>query len=283
MMPLNKQKVNEKRLREIVAKCDDNADLNYLDVSDITNMCDLFAYSSFNGNISEWDVSNVKYMGLMFENSNFNGDISKWQTSSVEHISRMFYGSKFNGDISSWDVSKVVSAKDTFIGSSFNGDMSKWKMTSMTPYDSSIFNANGAVQFGTIGDLFNSVFSNSLGRSTIKIGDEIVIARQSQNSNFAYTVSVNGIDCIYIDNENTIFSTTLSEIDKNFVIGTICEHEKQNIEKRLSILERTTIADIEAAALIDGIIRLKNGSAKKQPIANCSTINPFKLSIILGK
>jgi len=38
----------------------------------------VFNDSKFNGDISKWDVSNVTDMINMFENGVFNGDISKW-------------------------------------------------------------------------------------------------------------------------------------------------------------------------------------------------------------
>lgn len=67
-----------------IGKYGDNADLNHIDVSRVTNMRDMFANSKFNGDISGWDVSNVEDMSGMFANSAFTGDISNWRLSDVE-------------------------------------------------------------------------------------------------------------------------------------------------------------------------------------------------------
>src|SRR5690554_5757459 len=99
---------NIKRIvRDEIKRLGNKADLNHIDVSDVTNMWGLFEGSDFNGDISKWNVGNVENMGGMFFNSKFNGDISNWDVSNVEVMSKMFPDSKFNQDISNWDVSRV--------------------------------------------------------------------------------------------------------------------------------------------------------------------------------
>jgi len=124
-------------LKKLLKERGNNADLNDIDVSNITNMSNLFKNSEFNGDISKWDVSNVKDMNSMFYNSEFNGDISKWDVSSVINIDYMFAYSKFNKDISQWNITmddyigssgKNLHSKDTFIYSKLrkNKKVPKW-------------------------------------------------------------------------------------------------------------------------------------------------------------
>ena len=104
------QPKTKKELKEIIKdrieKEGPNCDLNDIDVSQITNMSDLFYNSEFNGDISNWDVSNVNGMSHMFARSKFNRDISDWNVSNVEDMKYMFYESEFNQDISKWNVRK---------------------------------------------------------------------------------------------------------------------------------------------------------------------------------
>ena len=88
---------DKKELKELVDKLieerGNEADLNDIDTSKITDMQYLFSLSDFNGDISEWNVSNVTNMKHMFNGSKFtgeNGDISDWDVSKVESMSGMF-------------------------------------------------------------------------------------------------------------------------------------------------------------------------------------------------
>ncbi len=118
-----------------IQRLGNDADLNHIDVSDVTNMWRAFANRDFNGDISKWDVSNVKNFQAAFYKSNFNGDISQWNTSKAENMIGMFQESKFNGDISQWDVSHVTHLGAMFSDSNFNGDISQWDVSNVVNLD----------------------------------------------------------------------------------------------------------------------------------------------------
>ena len=123
---------------KLIKERGNDANLNDIDTSEITDMTGLFFYSLFNGDISNWDVSNVKDMSSMFEASSFNGDISNWDVSNVKDMSSMFEASSFNGDISNWDVSNVKDMDGMFKYSSFtgeNGDISNWDVSNVVNMD----------------------------------------------------------------------------------------------------------------------------------------------------
>jgi len=132
-----------------------NGDISNWDVSNVTDMSDMFSSSSFNSNISNWDVSNVTNMSSMFENANdFNINISRWNVSNVTDMSRMFRGTySFNQSLKSWDVSNVTNMSNMFENAkAFNGAISLWDVSKVTNMN---FMFKGAESFHTDIDMWD--------------------------------------------------------------------------------------------------------------------------------
>ena len=115
----------------------DAFNLNWLDISNVTMLDQLFNVGTFSSqyifwDVSDWDTSHVTSMTGTFNGCKDICDLSKWDTSKVTSMVNMFYGcSTFNGNISNWDVSKVKRFDSMFYGcSSFNQDISNWDISS---------------------------------------------------------------------------------------------------------------------------------------------------------
>ena len=99
-----------------------DADLNFIDTSEITDMSRLFSLLLETDKkpryvqIDEWDTSNVTNMMEMFYGCDkFNCDLSNWDTSNVTDMSKMFYGCRcFTFNLSKWNVSKVKRHENMF-------------------------------------------------------------------------------------------------------------------------------------------------------------------------
>ena len=115
----------------------DAFNLNWLDISNVTMLDQLFNVGTFNRqyifwDVSDWDTSHVTSMAGTFNGCKDICDLSKWDTSKVTSMVNMFYDcTTFNGNISNWDVSKVTRFDSMFYGcSSFNQDISNWDISS---------------------------------------------------------------------------------------------------------------------------------------------------------
>lgn len=111
--------------------------LNWLDISNVTMLDQLFNVGTFNRqyifwDVSDWDTSHVTSMVGTFNGCKDICDLSKWDTSKVTSMVNMFYEcSTFNSNISNWNVSKVTRFDSMFYGcSSFNQDISNWDISS---------------------------------------------------------------------------------------------------------------------------------------------------------
>ena len=117
---------------KLIKEKGDDADLNDIDTSNITDMNHIFSKYSFSGDVSSWDVSNVTNMEGMFVGcqSLKELDLSNWDVSNCTNFSFMFAGcDKFIGNgLDKWNVSKAKSLvgmfKECF---ALDFDFSNWK------------------------------------------------------------------------------------------------------------------------------------------------------------
>lgn len=118
-----------------------NQNISNWDVSNVTNMQSMFFSSvSFNQEISGWDVSNVINMSFMFADTSFNQDIGGWTLDNVTTMRFMFFQSPFNQNIGSWNVSNVTDMNQMFLNAQFNQDISNWNVDNVI--DCSGFSSN---------------------------------------------------------------------------------------------------------------------------------------------
>ena len=142
IVPKNKRELI-KTIKYYSYNCSYNSSLNWLDVSNITNMSGLFKGIPFHCDISKWDVSNVKYMDEMFMQSRFDGNISDWDVSKVKDMSYMFYKTTFNNDISRWDVSNVTNMSCMFAYNNlFYQNISDWNVSKVKDMSYMFYNTN---------------------------------------------------------------------------------------------------------------------------------------------
>ena len=122
--------------------------LNSWDVSNVTNMFDMFSGTLINQDISSWNVSGVTDMGSMFYASTFNQPIGNWDVSNVMDMSSMFVSTPFNQPLSGWNVSNVTNMNSMFVYNSvFNQPIGDWDVSNVINmaymfYDATSFDQN---------------------------------------------------------------------------------------------------------------------------------------------
>ncbi|MDH5404374.1 MAG: BspA family leucine-rich repeat surface protein, partial [Candidatus Heimdallarchaeota archaeon] len=111
-------------------------DMSNWDVSNITNMINMFAYAeTFNQPIGNWNVSSVEsFWGTFVQAQSFDQDISNWDVSSVTIMQGMFSGAtSFNQPLGNWDVSNVTNMDSMFYyATSFNQPLANWDVSNVT-------------------------------------------------------------------------------------------------------------------------------------------------------
>ena len=149
-------KATDKTIEDIVldgiAKFGPEADLNYIDVSEVTQFRTLFSNSTYTGfsarlkkehgwttamankispDLSRWDVSNaVDMLGMFYFCRGFDSDLSQWDVSNVRNTRNMFHSClKFNQDLSSWNLENAIDVCGMFnTCMSLDQDFSSWEL-----------------------------------------------------------------------------------------------------------------------------------------------------------
>ena len=112
-----------------------NQPIGNWDTSNVTDIRDMFKYTTFNQNISSWNVSSVADMGSMFEeNDLFNQPIGNWDVSNVTDMGETFeQATSFNQPIGNWDVGNVNQMGSMFEqATSYNQNLSSWNVDNVT-------------------------------------------------------------------------------------------------------------------------------------------------------
>ena len=115
--------------------------INKWDVSQVTDMAEMFRDASFNSPLISWNVASVTNMESMFQDSNFNQAIGSWNVASVTSMESMFHNAThFNHPLRYWNVSQVHTFDHLFYNAeNFEQSLRKW-IVKQSASAASIFN-----------------------------------------------------------------------------------------------------------------------------------------------
>ena len=111
-----------------------------------TSLALYFESTKFNGELNYWDVSGVSNFSRMFRLASFfNKPLDLWDMSSATNLQTMFAYSSFNQNINSWNVSNVTNFTNTLAYCSFNQPLNLWTLNTLQPVNlQGMFESNNA-------------------------------------------------------------------------------------------------------------------------------------------
>ena len=189
------------------------------DVSNVTNMSNMFYGTSFNRNINSWNVSAVTDMTSMFFNAPFNQPLSGWNVSNVTSMSNMFQGTSFNQNIENWNVSNVTDMSYMLRNNAFNQPLNGWNVSNVTNMSHMLGSAFNQPLSGwnvsnvtNMSDLFQgSPFNQNIGNWDVSnVTDMSTMFQQASSFNNGGSNSISGWTTSACTNMSGMFAESSS-------------------------------------------------------------------------
>ena len=208
-------------------------------VSNVTDMSRMFSYCDLTDiDLYEWDVSNVTNMHDMFmESKNTNTiNISKWNVSNVTDMSRMFSNCDIDTDLSEWDVSNVTDMYAMFDNcKTFNQTLNSWNVSNVTDM-SRMFSNCDKYNNGNTKLIWNTSkvldFSNMFLNST-SFNQDIEFKNLKRDYNNGEDVKYINMAYMFKDaiNFNNILTFDVSQVNNMESMFNNCKKFNQNISE----------------------------------------------------
>ena len=156
--------------------------LSHWDVSNVTNMSNMFMSAAVPLGIGSWNVGNVTNMANMFSSAYpINPHLSDWNVGKVTNFEYMFSDTDEEIDeLSSWDVSSGIEFTSMFeSASNFNQDLSNWNVSNATNM-AHIF-SNSGLSTLNYDKILNS-WANQLINNNVQLGASGINFCQSKHA-----------------------------------------------------------------------------------------------------
>tara|TARA_R110001606_G_scaffold149408_1_gene289378 strand:- start:70 stop:1398 length:1329 start_codon:yes stop_codon:yes gene_type:complete len=268
-----------------------NKDISNWDVSNVTDMSEMFSTIKSNPDLSKWDVSKVINMQSMFKtNPEFNGDLNSWNVSNVTNMQSMFQdATAFNSSISSWDVSNVTLMDRMFEEANvFNQDLNSWnvsKVTSMSYMFRRTYSFNSNISSWDVSNVTdmsymfiqNQVFNQPLNNWKVS---NVTTMNSMFSSAFAFNQNIGNWDVGKVTNMQAMFAYAsafnhnISSWDVSNVtdMSSMFFHSATNLNGGSSFNQDLSSWNVEKVTACSGIF---NGVWKwtlpRPNFTNCST------------